>query len=124
MPRPWFLRVGLLVFSMTKGLRRYYGRGDLHFLAFSCYRRLPLLGTARGRNLFVKALAEMRERYEFLLVGYVVMPEHVHLPIGEPKKGAPSTVLQMLKQTVSRRMRKSGRCAAKKQLRFRFSGEE
>ena len=34
---------------MPKGLKRYYGRNDLHFLTFSCYRRLPLLGTVRAR---------------------------------------------------------------------------
>jgi hypothetical protein len=27
--------------AMPKGLKRYYGRGHLHFLTFSCYRRLP-----------------------------------------------------------------------------------
>jgi putative transposase len=55
---------------MPKGLKRHYGRGDLHFLTFSCYRRLPLLGTARARNVFVNALEKMRERYQFRLVGY------------------------------------------------------
>jgi putative transposase len=34
------------------------------------------------------------------------MPEHVHLLLSEPKKGTPSTLLQMLKQRVSRKMRK------------------
>jgi REP element-mobilizing transposase RayT len=31
----------------------------------------------------VQALSRIRERYGFLLVGYVVMPEHVYLLIGE-----------------------------------------
>ena len=74
------------------GLKRYYGRGDLHFITFSCYRRLPLLDTQRARNLFVRELARVRKEYGFLLPGYVVMPEHVHLLMSEPKKGAPSTV--------------------------------
>ena len=34
------------------------------------------------------------------------MPEHVHLLVSEPKKGTPSTVLQMLKQRVSRKLRR------------------
>jgi putative transposase len=106
---------------MPTGLKRIYGRGHLHFLTFSCYKRLPLLGTVRARNLFVKVLGEIRERYEFLLVGYVVMPEHVHLLIGEPKEGTPSTVLQMLKQRVSRKMRKNERHASEAELRLLFS---
>jgi putative transposase len=89
---------------MPKGLKRYYGRGELHFLTFSCYRRLPLLGTAQARTRFVEELARLRREYHFLLVGYVVMPNHVHLLMSEPEKGSPSRVLQMLKQRVSRNM--------------------
>ena len=37
------------------------------------------------------------------------MPEHLHLLIGEPKIGTPSTVLQVLKQSVSRKLRRRGR---------------
>jgi REP element-mobilizing transposase RayT len=81
--------VGLV---MPKNLKRYYGRGDLHFVTFSCYRRIPLLGTIGARNVFVEALGAIRDRYKFLLVGYVVMPEHVHLPLSEPPESTPSIV--------------------------------
>jgi hypothetical protein len=33
---------------MPAGLKRYYGLGHLHFITFSCYRRLPLLKTVRA----------------------------------------------------------------------------
>src|SRR5713226_6335643 len=105
---------------MPKGLKRYYGQGQLHFITFSCYRRRPLLGTVHARNLFAKELGRVRKEYGFLLVGFVVMPNHVHLLIGEPKKATPSTVLQMLKQRVSRKMRKRVRPASKTQLSFAF----
>ncbi len=82
---------------MPKGLKRYYGQDQLHFVTFSCYRRLALLGTARARNMFAKELSRARRDYGFLLVGYVVMPNHVHLLMSEPRKGTPSTVMQMLK---------------------------
>jgi putative transposase len=96
---------------MPKRLKRYYGLGHLHFLTFSCYRRLPLLNTARARNVFVRALEEIRERHRVLVVGYVVMPDHVHLLIGEPSKNTLSMALQALKQRVSRDLRKAGRDA-------------
>jgi len=35
---------------MPKNLKRYYGRGDLHFVTFSCYRRMPLLRTVGGKT--------------------------------------------------------------------------
>ena len=37
------------------------------------------------------------------------MPEHIHLLISEPAKGTPSTAIQVLKQRVSRRLRRKKR---------------
>jgi putative transposase len=91
---------------MANKLIRHYGRGHLHFITFTCYRRLPLLCPVRARNVFVQMLGEVRDRYGFSLVGFVVMPEHIHLLISEPAKGTPSTVIQVLKQRVSRRLRR------------------
>lgn len=108
---------------MPKGLKRYYGQRHLHFITCSCYRRLPLLRSARAKNVFAKVLARIRERYGFALVGYVVMPEHIHLLIGEPTKGTPSTVMQVLKQRVSRQLRR-GRRGSVAQLRLRFYRSE
>jgi putative transposase len=89
---------------MTEGLKRYYGQNHLHFITFSCYCRLPLLHSAHCRTIFVESLGEIRDRREFALVGYVVMPEHVHLLISEPKVGTPSTILLLLKKLVSQRI--------------------
>jgi hypothetical protein len=66
---------------MPWGLRRYYGTGGLHYVTWSCYGRKPLLGTAARRDLVLMVLERMRDRYRFAVIGYVVMPEHVHLVI-------------------------------------------
>ena len=105
---------------MPTGLRRYYGQGHLHFITFSCYRRLPLLKSARARDVFVRELARVREEMGFRLIGYVVMPEHVHLLMSEPPRGTPSTVLQKLKLRVSRKMRRRRKSAARGQMRLPF----
>jgi putative transposase len=101
---------------MPKNLKRYYGQKHLHFLTWSCYRRKPLLGSARARSRFLKVLDEVRQRYRFRLVGYVVMPDHVHLLISEPERGTPSIVMQVLKQRVSRIMRRQKRKRSGAQL--------
>jgi putative transposase len=106
--------------SMRNPLRRHYGRGDLHFVTFSCYRRRPFLGTRRARDYFVRMLNEVRLRYGFRIVGYVVMPEHVHLVISEAKKGNPSKFLQVLKQKVSRGLRRRRRESSAGQLSLAF----
>jgi len=107
-------------FPMPVGLKRYYGKGNLHFITFSCYRRLPLLKTVRARDIFVKELGKIRDEMGFRLVGYVVMPEHVHLLISEPKEGTPSTVLQKLKLRVARRLRTRRRSGSAVQLGLPF----
>lgn len=71
----------------------------------------------------MKVLGEVRDRYAFHLVGYVVMPEHIHLLIGEPAKGTPSTVLQVLKQCVSRRLRRKPRKYPSRAAQLRFDFE-
>jgi putative transposase len=96
-------------FALENRLERRYGQRHLHFITCSCYRRRALLGTAGKRDAFLRILDEVRMRYEFLLVGYVVMPEHIHLLISEPKIGTPSTVMQVLKQRVARALRKKKR---------------
>jgi putative transposase len=94
---------------MPSGLKRCYGEGNLHFITFSCYQRLPLLGNARARDIFLEELGNVRDAMGFPLIGYVVMPEHVHLLIGEPIQGTPSAVLQRLKLRVARRLRERKR---------------
>ena len=83
---------------MPNGLHRTYGAHHLHFITCSCYRRLPLLNSPRGRSRFLSILEQTRQRYRFVVVGYVVMPEHIHLLLTEPEVGTPSTVMQVLKQ--------------------------
>ena len=111
---------------MPAGLKRYYGRGDLHFVTFSCYRRLDLLRSKHARTLFVQELARVRRERRFWLAGYVVMPNHVHMLMSEPVQGTVSAALQVLKQRVSRKMRKRKRRGREGQLTLGFDtqGEE
>src|SRR5581483_10739638 len=79
LPIPWAV--------MPSGLHRTYGMHHLHFITNSCYQRRPLLGSPRARDRFLSVLEQTRRQYRFVVVGYVVMPEHVHLLIAEPEVG-------------------------------------
>ena len=94
---------------MPWGLKRYQQARDLHYITFSCYRREPRLSTTTARNVFEQTLERVRRWYGFYIVGYVVMPEHVHLLVSEPERGSLALALQMLKQLVSRRLRVEGK---------------
>jgi putative transposase len=86
---------------MARGLVRYQQFGHLHFVTFSCYQRRPFLRSRKGRELFERSLETMRVRYGFCVFGYVVMPEHVHLLMSEPKVGTLATAIQALKLSVA-----------------------
>jgi putative transposase len=104
---------------MPWGLKRYYGTGALHFITWSCYQRTRLLGSSARRDLVLAVLELMRVRYRFAVIGYVVMPEHVHLLISEPLIGDPSKIIQAVKLSVSRRLAIGGEfCGRFWQSRF------
>jgi putative transposase len=90
---------------MPWGLMRYQQTRDLHSFTFSCFHRLPLLNTPQTRDVFLKTLEQSRRWYGCYVVGYVVMPEHVHLLISEPARSRLAVALQMLKLAVSQKLR-------------------
>jgi putative transposase len=49
-------------------------------------------------------IEQVRRRYYFVVVGYVIMLEHIHLLLTEPKRGNPSKVMQAIKQGFARRL--------------------
>lgn len=100
---------------MPKGLRRFHGGGEFHFITCSCYHRRQFLKSARRKDLFLKILEEVRVKYQFIVAGYVVMPEHFHLLIAEPPNGRVSTAMQVLKQRVSCKLRSKRRARNPKQ---------
>jgi Transposase and inactivated derivatives len=89
---------------MTEGLHRFYGAGDLHFLTFSCYERQPLFDDPVRREIFLQSLERTRRNYRLVVLGYVVMPEHVHLLVSEPQRKTLSIAVQALKIGFVRRL--------------------
>jgi putative transposase len=76
--------------------------GHAHELTFSCYRRWPLLSKDLTRTWFIEALDRARQRRNFALWGYVIMPEHAHVLL-HPREPAYaiSSILKSIKQPVS-----------------------
>ena len=62
-------------------LRRYESPGGFRYLTFSCYKRLPLLGSAAMRDLMARSIESARVWCRFEVYAYVIMPEHLHLMI-------------------------------------------
>jgi REP element-mobilizing transposase RayT len=86
---------------------RYQDQRCLHFITFSCYRRLPLLDSSAAKQTFELTLERVRVWYGCYIAGYVLMPEHAHLLISEPERSNLSVAIQMLKQITSQKLRTS-----------------
>jgi putative transposase len=87
---------------MPLHLKRFQQEGEDHFLTFSCHNRQPYLNTPASRTLFTETLEATRIRYKFEVLGYVVMPEHIHLLLSEPIEKPLSSAIQALKLSVSK----------------------
>jgi putative transposase len=90
---------------MPSRLKRYQTEGSWHFLTFSCYQRRPYLDSDHARILFEEELERLRKRHQFFVFGYVLMPEHVHLLVSEPKLHTLSKTLNVLKAETSKRLK-------------------
>jgi len=104
---------------MPVGLRCFQQEGDDHFITFSCYRREPYFAMPDAKDVFLDSLELTRRHSLFEVLGYVVMPEHVHLLLSEPPKGNPSKILQILKQKTSAALRRR-RKSSPEQLTLQF----
>ena len=102
-------------------LVRHQQCGCFHFVTFSCYRRQPLLGTAAAYGVFERELEAVRARYGFVVAGYVLMPEHVHLLVGEPRRSSLSIALQVLKQQSSRKLKQRGELQFRQRRYYDFN---
>jgi putative transposase len=90
---------------MPSGLKRYHTFGHNHFVTFSCYHRFPYLDNDHARTVFLDTLERTRQKHQFFVFGYVLMPEHVHLLLSEPPKTSFSGILRALKTQTSKQLR-------------------
>jgi putative transposase len=96
---------GRTINDMPSRLKRYQQQGDYHAINFSCYHRLPYLNDDHSRLVVEETLEQLRQRHQFSLFGYVIMPNHIHLLLTEPKLQPLAAMLSVLKKETSRRLK-------------------
>jgi putative transposase len=82
---------------MPLGLERRHNLGHLHFITFSCHHRLPYLDTPKTQEILEQVIERTRRSHDFLLYAYVLMPEHIHLLLSEPKEHSLSSTIRVIK---------------------------
>jgi len=92
-------------------LRHYDHLGTVRAVNFSCYRRLKLLREEREIRVVLQEIDKARARHQFALLGYVVMPSHVHLIIYPPDTIELGSVIGQIKSRSGRRILESWRAS-------------
>jgi putative transposase len=92
---------------MPTRLRRYDEPGHMHFWTISCYHRLSFFWNDRIKQAPIAGLGHIRETHRICLIGYVIMPEHVHVLLYPQARGSDepipiSTLLHDFKEFVGR----------------------
>jgi putative transposase len=94
---------------MPKLREAVYGKGHLHLITCTCYQKLPKLAEEKHRNVFVRLMEELRVKFRFAIVGYVVMPDHFRLLMREPEIDTAANAVEMLQARYRRRYNSSAR---------------
>ena len=71
-------------------LKHFDHDGRARFVTFCTHKRIPVLTNDPFRESIIKSIESVRNEFEFRLLGYVIMPEHIHLvliPKSETKVG-------------------------------------
>lgn len=84
-------------------LRHYDHLGTARFVTFSCYHRFRLLSDASVIRTFLTELGSLR-KLGVKILGYVIMPEHVHLVLLPPDAMRVGPEVGQLKSRSARRM--------------------
>jgi putative transposase len=68
---------------MTR-LRHFDHLGTARFVTFSCYRRFRVFDADFARQIMIVHIERLRTGEGINLLGYVIMPEHLHLVLWPP----------------------------------------
>jgi putative transposase len=85
-------------------LKHYDHDGRARFITFCTHKRIPVLTNTPFRKVIIGCLEEIRTRYKLHFLGYVIMPEHVHLVVVPPKELKLGFVIGELKRISAKRI--------------------
>ena len=83
-------------------LRHYDNLGSGRFVTFSCYRRMRALDNPCAIEILIRQIDQARVKHGFKLLGYVLMPEHVHLVLHPPDGMKLGLVIREIKSRSAR----------------------
>ncbi|MGH7900364.1 MAG: REP-associated tyrosine transposase [Thermodesulfobacteriota bacterium] len=89
-------------------LKRYNLENHVYFVTSKTKNNKPIFLNQTYAGLFIKNLFYCREKYGFLLLGFVLMPDHFHTLIVPKKDFTISSVIQKIKSLSAYKLRDLG----------------
>jgi len=86
----------------TRHFHRFDSEGQPYFVTAVTFDRRPIFRSAPVAELFIEVLYKTRAKYGFLLLGFVVMPDHVHVLVLPHRRNRISDVARFIKGTFAR----------------------
>ncbi|MBW2062466.1 MAG: transposase [Deltaproteobacteria bacterium] len=87
----------------------YDEEGHAHYLTFSCYRRRRILNDGIYKKIVIGLLASELAKQNGEYLGFVVMPDHVHVITCFSMPNQISSFMKVWKQRSSRYIKKNMR---------------
>lgn len=75
----------------------------VHYVTLVTHNRVPVFRSDKACEIFIDVLRETREKYPYKLIGYVLMPDHVHAIINN-RCGTISDWLRRVRGNSARRI--------------------
>jgi putative transposase len=80
-----------------------------HFITSKTHRNAKIFSNEKTSQLLIQTIFEVREKLNFLLIAFVVMPDHVHLMLIPNKRNTISDVVRHIKVRFARKYNKVSR---------------
>lgn len=94
---------------MPKRQRSVLGKGELHLITSTCFLHQEKLGLEKHRDLLCQLLEQLRAKFNFKIVGYVILPASFQVLMSEPDTETVEELIQTLRQRYQRRYNTSAR---------------
>ena len=93
---------------MHKNMPKFNDNSYVHFVTTRTYKSRPYFRDEEFSRILLEELRFYGKKYDFVLMGYVIMPNHVHLLLWWDKEKKPglsvSKIMQGLKGATARRI--------------------
>lgn len=80
-----------------------------HFVTTKTHHNVKIFNKEENTELFLRVLFEVRQKLNFSLIGFVIMPDHLHLMVVPDRRNTISDVMRHLKGRFARLYNKSRR---------------